>query len=89
MNGEHHGNLALMAPPETRPAETKPDPALLRALGRLARGLSVLFWGLPIALIFCVQATQTDFFENLRVFPPAVARYFPRGSFLPSLPPPG
>ena len=88
MNGEHHGNFALMAPPETRPAETKPDPALLRALGRLARGLSVLFWGLPIALIFCVQATQTDYFENLRVFRPAVARISP-GLFLPPSPPPG
>ena len=35
-----------------------PDPApnveLLRSLGRLVRGLSALFWGLPLALIVCL-----------------------------------
>lgn len=46
-----------------------PDPApkaeLLRSLGRLVRGLSALFWGLPITLVVCVYATRA---ESLRPF---------------------
>ena len=30
-----------------------PNADLLRSLGRLARGVSALFWGLPAALIVC------------------------------------
>ena len=37
-------------------ADPVPNPELLRALGRLARGLSALFWGLPTALIIGVRA---------------------------------
>ncbi len=37
-----------------------PNPELLRSLGRLLRGLSALFWGLPIALIVCVQTAKAD-----------------------------
>ena len=41
-----------------------PDPApnaeLLRSLGRLARGLSALFWGLPVAFVVCVQTAKTE-----------------------------
>lgn len=41
-----------------------PDPApkaeLLRSLGKLARGLSALFWGLPAALIVSVRAAKSD-----------------------------
>src|SRR5512141_3261546 len=41
-----------------------PDPApnseLLRALARLVRGLSALFWGLPITLIVCVYTTKAE-----------------------------
>lgn len=33
------------------------------ALGRLARGLSVLFWSLPLALIVCVRIGVKDKFE--------------------------
>ena len=29
-----------------------PNPQLLRSLGKLARGLSALFWGLPVSLSF-------------------------------------
>jgi hypothetical protein len=35
-------------------SDTPPNPELLRALGKLVRGLSALFWGLPAALIICV-----------------------------------
>lgn len=33
---------------------------LLRSLGKLARGLSALFWGLPAALILSVHAAKAD-----------------------------
>jgi hypothetical protein len=34
-----------------------PNAELLRSLGRLARGLSALFWGLPVSLVICVETT--------------------------------
>jgi len=33
---------------------------LLRALGRLVRGLSTLFWGMPVALFICLETARTD-----------------------------
>lgn len=33
---------------------------LLQSLGRLARGLSALFWGLPVTLIICAQVARSD-----------------------------
>src|SRR5262245_41651671 len=50
-----------------------PAPQLLSALGRLVRGLSVLFWGLPIALVVGVQTARGDWFRPLGVFPPLIA----------------
>src|ERR1017187_6945563 len=54
-----------------------PDPApnteLLQSLGRLARGLSALFWGLPLALFLCVQTAKTDWLRDLNIFPPLAA----------------
>ena len=41
-------------------AETAPNPELLRMLGKLARGLSALFWGLPAALIIGVRAAKSE-----------------------------
>ena len=35
------------------------------------RGLSALFWGLPIALVVCVQTAKGDLFEKFGVFAPA------------------
>lgn len=37
-----------------------PNPQLLRSLGRLARGLSALFWGLPATLIICAETARVD-----------------------------
>jgi hypothetical protein len=52
----------------------RPDPPsnaeLLRSLGRLVRGLSALFWGLPVALIICFQTAKTEFFKSFGVIPP-------------------
>ena len=47
--------------------------ALLGALGRLVRGLSLLFWGLPIALVVCIQSAKGDWFRPLGVVPPVLA----------------
>lgn len=33
---------------------------LMRALGRLVRGLSILFWGVPLTLIAAVETARTD-----------------------------
>jgi len=54
-------------------AESPSTPELLGALGRLARGLSVLFWGLPIALVVCVQSAKGEWFRPLGVVPPLIA----------------
>lgn len=46
-----------------------PNPELLRSLGRLVRGLSALFWGLPLALLVCVQTAKMDWLQPLNIFP--------------------
>lgn len=53
------------------------DPAkadLMRDLGRLARGLSALFWGLPFALFIAVELARTDRLDFLgpATFAPAM-----------------
>ena len=63
--------------PETRPPETAPNAELLRSLGRLVRGLSALFWGLPIALVLCVQVAQTDLFQHFSLMPAAITNLIP------------
>lgn len=53
-----------------------PDPApnaeLLRSLGRLVRGLSALFWGLPITLIVCFHTAKADSLRSFGIVPPLV-----------------
>jgi hypothetical protein len=50
-----------------------PDPApnaeLLRSLGRLARGLSALFWGLPATLVICAETARADWLKPLGLVP--------------------
>ncbi len=46
-----------------------PNAELLRSLGRLARGLSALFWGLPAALIVGVRTAQADWPSAWSVVP--------------------
>jgi hypothetical protein len=50
-----------------------PQPELLSSLGALARGLSALFWGLPIALVLCVQSAKSDWLSEFPVFPAVMA----------------
>jgi len=53
-------------------ADLTPNPELLRSLGRLVRGLSCLFWGLPLALLVCAQAIRTEWLRSLGVVPPVL-----------------
>jgi hypothetical protein len=50
--------------------DAAPNAELLRALGRLVRGLSVLFWGLPLALVVCVQAAKLEWLRPFGLFTP-------------------
>jgi hypothetical protein len=51
-----------------------PDPAsnpeLLHSLGRLVRGLSALFWGLPVTLIVCIGTALAGWLRFYGVVPP-------------------
>lgn len=49
--------------------ETATNPQLLRSLGKLARGLSALFWGLPISLLVCVETARADWLKPLGFLP--------------------
>jgi hypothetical protein len=50
-----------------------PNADLLRSLGRLVRGLSALFWGLPLALIICFYTARADGLKSLGMAPPIAA----------------
>src|SRR5215470_18113228 len=50
-----------------------PDPELLRSLGKLARGLSALFWGLPIALIVCAETVEVRVLQPMGIVPAIAA----------------
>jgi hypothetical protein len=52
--------------------EPAPNAELLRSLGRLVRGLSALFWGLPIALIACFYTARADSLKTFGIVPPLV-----------------
>ena len=48
------------------------NPDLLRSLGRLVRGLSALFWGMPVALIVCFHTARSPSALGFGVTPPLV-----------------
>lgn len=54
-------------------SELAPQAELLRSLGQLVRGLSALFWGLPIALLVGVKTALTDWLRPLGILPPMLA----------------
>jgi hypothetical protein len=45
---------------------------LLRSLGRLARGLSALFWGLPATLIVCAETARVELLKPIGIVPALV-----------------
>jgi hypothetical protein len=55
-----------------RMPEPAPRAELLRSLSRLVRGLSALFWGLPIAFIVCYYTAKADALKSYGVIPPLV-----------------
>src|SRR5579872_6186556 len=58
--------------PELSLPEIAPKTELLRSLGKLVRGLSALFWGLPVTLIICVQTAKTESLRSFGIIPPVV-----------------
>jgi hypothetical protein len=50
-------------------SDPAPNAELLRSLGRLARGLSALFWGLPASLIICAETARADWLRPLSLVP--------------------
>lgn len=53
--------------------EPAPNAALLASLGRVMRGLSALFWGLPAALVLAVQTVKGEWFKAAGVIPVTLA----------------
>src|SRR5688572_7765310 len=53
-------------------AETAPKAELLRSLGRLVRGLSALFWGLPSALVVSVYVGTNEWARPVHMLGPVV-----------------
>jgi hypothetical protein len=45
---------------------------LMHSLRRLVRGLSTLFWGLPLTLLVCVRTTASEWLRPLGILPPIV-----------------
>jgi hypothetical protein len=50
--------------------EPAPNPELLKSLGRMVRGLSALFWGLPVSLIVCIGTGSAGWFQVYGLVPP-------------------
>jgi hypothetical protein len=53
-------------------SEGAPNPELLRSLGKLTRGLSALFWGLPAWLIISAETARAEGLGPLGVIPAVV-----------------
>jgi hypothetical protein len=54
-------------------ADLTPTPELLRSLARLVRGLSCLFWGLPLALVVSMPEVQSAWLGRVGYIPPVAA----------------
>jgi hypothetical protein len=50
--------------------EIAPRAELMRSLGRLVRGLSALFWGLPLGLIVCVYVATNEWIQPMYIAGP-------------------
>jgi hypothetical protein len=54
-------------------AEAAPNPELMRSLGRLVRGLSALFWGLPVTLVICFHTAKAESLRAYHILPPVAS----------------
>jgi hypothetical protein len=63
-------NILISTSESVVPGAPESRPELLPSLGRLVRGLSTLFWGLPAALVICVQTAKADWLRPLGVVAP-------------------
>lgn len=54
-------------------AETAPKTELMRSLGRLVKGLSALFWGLPFTLLVSVRTATDDYLKPIEALPPILS----------------
>src|SRR5437870_2488815 len=63
-----HSSFVISSMPDS-----VPNAELLRSLGRLVRGLSALFWGLPIALIVCIHTAKAESLKSFGIAPPMVS----------------
>jgi hypothetical protein len=55
--------------------ELAPKTELMRSLGRLIRGLSAIFWGLPITLIVCLKSGAYEWLKGIGALPPVIATF--------------
>lgn len=53
--------------------EIAPRAELMRSLGRLVRGLSALFWGLPATLVVCVWVATNEWIRPIHMAGPVAA----------------
>jgi hypothetical protein len=53
--------------------DSAPNAELLRSLGRLVRGLSMLFWGLPLAIVICILTAIMDVLRSFNFVPCLIA----------------
>lgn len=56
----------------TQNPKTGNETELLRSLGKLVRGLSALFWGLPAALLACAETARFEFLKPAGIVPALV-----------------
>jgi hypothetical protein len=52
--------------------DAAPNPELLRSLGKLTRGLSALFWGLPAWLIVSAETAKADSLNPVGIVPAVI-----------------
>jgi hypothetical protein len=57
---------------ETQNLKIGNETELLRSLGKLARGLSALFWGLPASLIVCAETARIELLKPIGIVPALV-----------------
>lgn len=64
--------LLFSAAPQPPMSEPSPNLELMRSLGRLVRGLSALFWGLPAALVVSFHTAKAEVLRSFGPWPPIV-----------------